>query len=178
MGTTNLSKPLKCLKASQMFQSCLNVSKWLKCCKASQNFQSLSKFSKLLQNFKLIKCFKALKSMKYSNTIVGRIPRFTWARLHDRKLSSTTSNSLYSSSNLVVVDRYPAFFYIKSQTCYKRAAATNACQIQLEVACYAIWHESFEDHDTKFVKGTSCGIRSYGDARWHRLLTLLLLDTW
>lgn len=163
-----------------MSQSFSNVSKLLKCFKVAQMLQSFSKFSKLLQNFKLIKCFKALKSMKYSNTMrqVGRIPRFTWARLHDRKISSTTSNSLYSSSNLVVVDRYPAFFYIKSQTCYKRAAAANACQIQLEVACYAIWHESFEDHDTKFVKGTSCGIRSYGDARWHRLLALLLLDTW
>lgn len=139
MGTTNLSKPLKCLKASQMFQSCLNVSKWLKCCKASQNFQSLSKFSKLLQNFKLIKCFKALKSMKYSNTIVGRIPRFTWARLHDRKLSCTTWNSLYSSSYLVVLDRYPAFFYIKSQTCYKRAAAAMSDTAGSRVLCHLTW---------------------------------------
>lgn len=101
-----------------MFQSGSNVAKLLKIFKASQNFQSFSKISNLSN------VSKPLKSMKYSNTMrqVGRIPRFTWARLHDRKLSSTTSNSLYSSSNLVVVDRYPAFFYIKSQTCYKRAA--------------------------------------------------------
>lgn len=154
----------KSFKASQMSQSFSNVSKLLKCFKVAQMLQSFSKFSKPLKIFKASPKFQSYQMFQSSQKYEifqhhTQSVEFPDSREHD----CTTGN--YQARLQTVYTRLAILWWQIDILLSFTSRVKHVISVQqLPMPVRYSWKSRampfdmnhFEDHDTKFVKGTSC----------------------